>query len=631
MRPIYDAAQRLGFRRPFSRRRRAFDRRAPLPPRALVIWNERPDLQAAFDLSRSRGRESLASWYLRHGFSGLGLAFEASDAAFARLAVRPMEPRRAQAFTPVSWLMRLLHDHLPAHAPRDLSTRAGQHALVSWYYARGLCAFLLDGFLTPAEARQLCAPADPAKPDGPARLLECLWDAEPALATRFAGSDDPRFQAWCQGEGAREFPILAHPLVAIAPPPARRGLHTRPFGVNLFGHAHARSGVSEDVRMAIRVLETAGIPYVLRNVAPGANMPEEDAQQPGAATGLPYAINLFCIPAQTMAEAITPIGRHVIADHYNIGFWPWELPEVPAFWQHAYGFVDEVWASSQFTYAAFCRSAPVPVRHMPFAVEVEPGEGLSRADFGLPEETLLFGFAFDGLSGFARKAPLLALRAFQQAFPADARHDARQPAPVGLVIKGMRAGDSPAWKQLLREIDGDPRVHLVTDSLPRRALLDLWRALDVFVSLHRSEGFGRILAEMMLLGKPVVTSAHSGNMDFTRHDTAALVPCTLRPVAPGEYPFGAGQLWAEADVAAAAERLRTLAVRPDYRDALARQARSAILAQYAVANVAPRWLAALRGIYDAPPQDRKARSDLDPVPRAIADQMHASTVAADGR
>ena len=43
---------------------------------------------------------------------------------------------------------------------------------------------------------------------------------------------------------------------------------------------------------------------------------------------------------------------------------------------------------------------------------------------------------------------------------------------------------------------------------------NLVRCSDCFVSLHRSEGYGFGIAEAMVLGKPVIATAYSGNMDF---------------------------------------------------------------------------------------------------------------------
>ena len=274
---------------------------------------------------------------------------------------------------------------------------------------------------------------------------------------------------------------------------------------------------------------------------------------------------------------------------YAIGMWPWELPEWPQFWQHAYGFVDEIWAASRFTYDAYCRSAPIPVRHMPMAVTVDATEGAIRSDFGLMGERFLFAFAFDGLSTFARKNPEACINAFQRAFPE--RND-----PVGMVIKGLRVDGSPAWDRLSAQIGDDPRITIITESLSRGKLLDLYRAIDCFVSLHRSEGFGRNIAEAMLLEKPVIVTAHSGNMDFTGPDTAALVPVRLVQLGKGDYPFGAGQMWAEADVKAAAGFMQRMRTDCAWRQGIAHAGRLRLEQFYSPYAVGNRWQEVLHSL-----------------------------------
>jgi glycosyltransferase involved in cell wall biosynthesis len=77
---------------------------------------------------------------------------------------------------------------------------------------------------------------------------------------------------------------------------------------------------------------------------------------------------------------------------------------------------------------------------------------------------------------------------------------------------------------------------------------NLIRCWDCFVSLHRSEGFGRGLSEAMYLGKPVIATAYSGNMDFMTLENSLPVNYQLVNVPNGAYPFGEGQVWAEPDL-----------------------------------------------------------------------------------
>lgn len=590
--PVYSRPRLLsGLVRLVGRRARRLPIQANVPPRALSIWQERPDLRAVFDLNLEAGREGLTWWYLRHGFSEFGLNLNDSDIACLANVNLPLSRITQLSFLPITWLMNGLSDRSPLKGAKRKDLRASrekQEHLLSWFFAYGLTRANLAAFLTPEQARALLA-NDTEHPQLP-RLLACIWSSQPQLHNRFAGPDDPAFRDWCSGEGGREFPILYHPMIGLAPRPARRSHKLKPFGVNLFGHAHGRSGVSEDVRMAARALSEAGIPFAIHNVPPGPGMLDEEDLNTAINQELAYAINMFSMTAQATALAVTKIGTNKLLDYYNIGFWPWELPELPDFWKHAYDLVDEVWASSRFTYDAFHRSSPKPVRHMPFAVAADESSGMSRADFGLPDEKFLFGFAFDGLSGFSRKAPLAAIRAFKLAFPPE-------DASVGLVIKGLRTSDAPQWRQIVDEAGDDDRIHFITESLPRGELLDLWRALDCFVSLHRSEGFGRNIAETMLLAKPVVVSAHSGNMDFTRHDTAALVPCTLHPVQAGEYPFSTGQLWAEPDITAAATQMRKIVSDRAWRCRMSQSGSALIADLYAPQVVGRSWEPVLRGIY----------------------------------
>ena len=90
-------------------------------------------------------------------------------------------------------------------------------------------------------------------------------------------------------------------------------------------------------------------------------------------------------------------------------------------------------------------------------------------------------------------------------------------------------------------------------------VLGLVDTCDAYVSLPRAEGFGRTLAEAMLLGKPVVGTNFSGNTDFLTKDSGYPVKSTRRAVAPGEYPFiePADQAWwADPDIPDAARQLR---------------------------------------------------------------------------
>jgi glycosyltransferase involved in cell wall biosynthesis len=122
-----------------------------------------------------------------------------------------------------------------------------------------------------------------------------------------------------------------------------------------------------------------------------------------------------------------------------------------------------------------------------------------------------------------------------------------------------------ALKSEIADLGGEDagRMVLVEGDLTAAEITSLLWVCDGFVSLHRSEGFGRLLAEAMLMGKPVIATAYSGNVDFMTADNSLPVPHELVPVPDGAYPFGAGQSWAEPDVDCAVEHMLRLLDHPN--------------------------------------------------------------------
>ena len=386
----------------------------------------------------------------------------------------------------------------------------------------------------------------------------------------------PRRQwAWLRGLRARRSRGSGGPdlerLPAPSPHISREAVpepELPPRGVNLVGYARGVLGLGEDVRTAGLAMDAAGVRFGVYNFTRNLFTAQIDGSADRWLTDrLDYRANLFCMPGQQAPTAFMALGPEAFDGRYNIGYWAWELPAWPEAWRHAFWFVDEVWAPSTYTQQALAAHAPVPVRRMPLAVTVEPPGRASRADFGLPDGAFLFLFAFDVHSQWARKNPWAVIEAFGRAFP-------RGDEPVGLVLKVINARTaSPEWRRFQEAAAADPRIRLISRTLERGEMHDLVDLCDAYVSLHRSEGFGRGPAEAMRLGKPVVVTNYSGNTDFTLPDTACLVDCELIPVGEDEYWGAAGQIWAEPDTAQAADWMRRLAAEPDWGAGIGARAR----------------------------------------------------------
>jgi glycosyltransferase involved in cell wall biosynthesis len=374
-------------------------------------------------------------------------------------------------------------------------------------------------------------------------------------------------------------PLLRRLLGREAPDdPAARALP----GVLLVGHPYGVLGVGEYLRSTAAALEAAGVPFHVRNAF---DFGQELRPKHGGAlwdrltTGRPHRVNVFQMNADEMADARRHLGRAFFADRYNVACWHWELGNFPAAWRGALDGLHELWASSRFIQATLSAGTSLPVTWMPHPVDVSGVSPLPRSALGLPEHAFLFVTGFDFTSFIARKNPRGALRAFQSAFPA-ARGEA-----VGLVVKVNGAALRPedarafrAWPEL-----ADPRVTVVDEVLDRGSLLGLFARCDCFVSLHRAEGFGRGIAEAMLLGRPVIVTGYSGNVDFTDADTACVVGHRLVDVKPGEYPHAEGQQWAEPDLEQAAAHMRRVFADRAWAAALAERGRARVEAQHGLA------------------------------------------------
>ncbi|MDR2161195.1 MAG: glycosyltransferase, partial [Desulfovibrio sp.] len=233
--------------------------------------------------------------------------------------------------------------------------------------------------------------------------------------------------------------------------------------------------------------------------------------------------------------------KHVVA------YWAWELEDLPALWKFALRFVDAAEVPSTFTQVAVARNTDKPVTVCPHVVP-EPCE--VKQTFAR-DGKLRCLFVFDIGSSVPRKNPQSAIKAFVRAF---------RPEEAELTIKVIQANDGTAWHELQRLVSPHPHVHLVDGWLDDAALDRLFLEHDLYLSLHRSEGYGLTIREAMLRGLYVVATGWSGNMDFMEGERIFAVPYTLIPVNMADMPFGKvpHARWAEPDIRTTVEILRNI-------------------------------------------------------------------------
>lgn len=361
-------------------------------------------------------------------------------------------------------------------------------------------------------------------------------------------------------ETQNEALIKPDPAFGRGPDPVHR-VPPRQAGVTLVGHPFLISGRGEDLRAAAGAFASAQLPFDLYNTFDAG---QQNASRLGHFRFFERLVaeprrraQLFFLNADEMASAHAHLGQEWFSGALRIGYWAWELSRFPDAWLPAFDHVDEVWAPSRFIQQAVSERTDKPVVRMPLVVEPKASD-VGRGRFGLPEDQFLFLFFFDFTSFISRKNPYAAIEALQRAFPAGRSND------VGIVVKlnggQLKPDDDQAFKghPLLRANN----VYLVDEVLSDGEIGALMKACDAFISLHRSEGFGRGPAEAMYFGKPVVTTGYSGNLDYCHEQNCWLVDYQLKPLLADEYPQAEGQVWADPDVEHAAAQMREIVDQP---------------------------------------------------------------------
>jgi glycosyltransferase involved in cell wall biosynthesis len=243
---------------------------------------------------------------------------------------------------------------------------------------------------------------------------------------------------------------------------------------------------------------------------------------------------------------------------YRIGLLVTEFDAPPRDWEFAFDILHEIWTPSSFSARAIHRASGLPVKVVPHAVSVPDVPPMPRARFGIGSDRFL-GMAIMDLSSCPdRKNPLAHVKAWKLAFGSD---------PAAQLLMKVRFSRQTrfARAELIREI-GDAENITLTEALFSDLDMSAFQNMaDVYLSLHRAEGYGLNIHEMLEIGKPVIATGWSGNMDFMpRYPQAQAVPYTLVPYSDRTFHYqGKGLRWAEADIEAAARALRGVKIRWD--------------------------------------------------------------------
>lgn len=256
-------------------------------------------------------------------------------------------------------------------------------------------------------------------------------------------------------------------------------------------------------------------------------------------------INLFVGNPDLLILAIRKLNFLYLYKNYNIALWFWELELLPTRWIISLKLIDEVWVHSDFVLNIFKKHYS-QVFKIPFVINFKLNKKFDRAYFKLPKNKFIFLFNFDCSSFYHRKNPEAVIKAFKKAF-GDSDN-------VFLLIKSTRLTSNAELNDKLILLIGDSsniksRDILLSDE-EQHGLLN---AADCYISLHRSEGLGLGMAEAMYLGKPVIATNYSGNLEFMNSENSLLVNYKKIPVLKNQYIYSKNQSWADPSIKHAAE------------------------------------------------------------------------------
>ncbi len=322
---------------------------------------------------------------------------------------------------------------------------------------------------------------------------------------------------------------------------------------NVAGYMDAPTGMGESGRSMLATLASSNLsvrPFTLPTMSV-------------LTRGLPTGPAIFGWPAADPDVSITVVNADAVqaaetllpASYWggkNIGFWVWETEALPLRFARSQKRFDEIWTASNYSAAAIRRAVEVSVHVVPHTLDFMAIDRAqpSRKRFGLPEDAVLYGFAFDPASVIERKNVAGLIRAFLEATRASDR--------CYLVLKANGRPRSGYDYETIRAMARSDRILFLEDELDRADTYDFLASLDVYVSLHRAEGFGLTCAESMAIGRPVIATGYSGNVDFMDAKTSLLIPARVIETERPYGPYPAGTRWADPDHQAAIEAIRSL-------------------------------------------------------------------------
>ncbi len=345
-------------------------------------------------------------------------------------------------------------------------------------------------------------------------------------------------------------------------------------GINIVGLLNSSIGLGRASRLVCQMFDkydeipTKKIILNCNNNAKELNTIKKDVSKD--VSGFVHSINLEMYNPDILFHMRLQGGVFNWLRCYNIGYWVWELEQIPKRWIEAAEYLDEIWVPSQFVKDAI-GNLPCPVYVIPYPIQLEKNNKMIDLNsHGIKVNDFVFFVLFDVLSYIERKNPYVAIDAFIKIYE-------DLPSNTKLLIKVNNGhAKQSVIKNLQNYIDPYSRIVLLDTVLSEEEMNYLYKRIDVLVSTHRAEGFGLALAEAMLSGKPVIATGWSGNLEFMSKNNSCLVNYKLIPIEKRTGPYEENLLWADPYIDDVSKYMKKLYFDKDYYNTISKNAESIV-------------------------------------------------------
>jgi glycosyltransferase involved in cell wall biosynthesis len=306
-------------------------------------------------------------------------------------------------------------------------------------------------------------------------------------------------------------------------------------GFNLIGYATSPMGLGEDLRAFAAMLEYLQITFSVIDIPTDVQgrvkvtwkqMTQED-----------YDTSVFFMSAIECQSLANLHPQLFSQPRKKIGYFLWELPDFPATHTHALKLVDHIWCPTRFVQKAFFNRSRQLTLALPLPVVNQSSTGRKfRSELKISPKAFVVLFMFDLHSTTQRKNPQAVVRVFLEFLKIK---------PTAYLILKINRWQSKQQREL-NWIPEHPRIKIIKETLLPGELSDLYKSSNCYLSLHRSEGFGRTLVEAMQHGLHLVSTNFSGPEDYLNADNTWLVSWSRKVVTPKDYPnLDADSWWSE--------------------------------------------------------------------------------------